>query len=301
MRVFHLKNFDRDFGRISVERQHFAPGGGTEAHRHDCVEVMYILSGSGVNEIDGIPYPVIAGDIYLINRGVTHAFRATGGLDFYNLMFQFSIFSAGERRMLQSIDGFDRFFHPPSGQATGRGNPYVCKIFPSPRFTARIRSVFDELRAVGTEDGAFALLKRKAWLILLLDEMFENDKVPLATGRRPSAAEPDALPRILEYLHAYFTRPIAVDDVAAAACLSPAYVGQFFRARTGVPLVRYIQTLRVEMARGLLETGSDCRVTEIAGRCGFEDDSYFARIFRRLTGFTPTAYRTLFGTVSRRG
>jgi hypothetical protein len=66
-----------------------------------------------------------------------------------------------------------------------------------------------------------------------------------------------------------------------------------FRAATGYSPLAYIQALRIEEAKQLLETGS-ANVDAIAREVGYEDMASFRRLFRRLAGMTPGDYRRKF-------
>lgn len=66
-----------------------------------------------------------------------------------------------------------------------------------------------------------------------------------------------------------------------------------FKAATGCTLIDYLQGLRVEAARHLLESG-DMAVDDISVEAGYEDASFFRRLFKRRTGLTPGRYRRLF-------
>jgi transcriptional regulator GlxA family with amidase domain len=63
-----------------------------------------------------------------------------------------------------------------------------------------------------------------------------------------------------------------------------------FRAATGYSPLAYVQALRIEEAKQLLETGS-ARVEAVAREVGYEDAASFRRLFRRLAGMTPGDYR----------
>lgn len=67
-----------------------------------------------------------------------------------------------------------------------------------------------------------------------------------------------------------------------------------FKQSTGVALKDYVQNLRIEQARHLLETTS-APIEDISVQVGYEDVSFFRRLFKRLTGLTPGRYRRLFG------
>jgi len=71
-----------------------------------------------------------------------------------------------------------------------------------------------------------------------------------------------------------------------------------FAQATGMPPLEYIHTLRLEDAKQLLEAGSDS-VEAIAMEVGYEDASFFSRLFRRTVGMTPAQYRRKFGGMRR--
>jgi transcriptional regulator GlxA family with amidase domain len=66
-----------------------------------------------------------------------------------------------------------------------------------------------------------------------------------------------------------------------------------FKAATGLSLIDYVQNLRIEEAKRLLETGG-LSVEEICGQAGYENPSFFSRLFKRRCGLTPAGYRRLF-------
>jgi len=75
------------------------------------------------------------------------------------------------------------------------------------------------------------------------------------------------------------------------------FVRRFTRA-TGLAPLAYVHALRLEEAKQMLET-TDAPVAEIAESVGYEDTSFFGRLFRRKTGLTPTHYRLRFGSLRR--
>ena len=69
-----------------------------------------------------------------------------------------------------------------------------------------------------------------------------------------------------------------------------------FKAATGATLIDCLQNLRLEAAKRLLEAGQ-LPVDEISAEVGYEDASFFRRLFRRRTGLTPSQYRRMFRPV----
>jgi transcriptional regulator GlxA family with amidase domain len=69
-----------------------------------------------------------------------------------------------------------------------------------------------------------------------------------------------------------------------------------FKIATGSSLMEYLQNLRIEEAKRLLET-EELPVDDISFEVGYEDPSFFRRLFKRLTGLTPSQYRRMFKPV----
>ena len=69
-----------------------------------------------------------------------------------------------------------------------------------------------------------------------------------------------------------------------------------FKAATGDTLIEYLQNLRIEESKRLLEQGS-LPIEEVSAEVGYMDTSFFRRLFKRLTGLSPGQYRSMFKAV----
>ncbi|MDR1419415.1 MAG: helix-turn-helix domain-containing protein [Treponema sp.] len=99
-----------------------------------------------------------------------------------------------------------------------------------------------------------------------------------------------ALRRAERYILENFTRKISLKEIARASDLSAPYFSTIFREEMGENFSSYLNRLRVEKAgRMLLET--DLTLSEIASSCGFEDQSWFSKIFKSYMGQSPGKYR----------
>ena len=74
MKTFHLKDFKSGELPVALNIQRWKKDNVSNEHLHDCIEVIYVLSGNGVNFIDNMTFPTIAGDLYVIARGATQSF-----------------------------------------------------------------------------------------------------------------------------------------------------------------------------------------------------------------------------------
>lgn len=96
--------------------------------------------------------------------------------------------------------------------------------------------------------------------------------------------------RAVELMHAQMERELPLEELAAAAYLSPFHFARLFKKVTGASPHAYLAALRIERAQTLL-AASDAAVTEIASRVGYGSPSHFTKAFRQSTGLTPRAFR----------
>ncbi|MDR2630986.1 MAG: helix-turn-helix domain-containing protein [Spirochaetaceae bacterium] len=103
-----------------------------------------------------------------------------------------------------------------------------------------------------------------------------------------------ALRKAERYIWDHYTRRISLQEIADISGLSAPYFSTIFKEEMGENLSSYLNRLRVEKASCLL-TETDLSLSEIAGSCGFEDQSWFSKIFKSYTGISPGKYRTQGG------
>ena len=93
-----------------------------------------------------------------------------------------------------------------------------------------------------------------------------------------------------EYMRQHFADPeLSIEALAKQACVSPAYYRREFRRLYGTSPKEYLDTLRINYAKSLLETGYFSQ-KEIAARCGFWDVGYFRTMFRKKIGKSMKQY-----------
>jgi AraC family transcriptional regulator len=98
------------------------------------------------------------------------------------------------------------------------------------------------------------------------------------------------LRRALDFLEDNLDRDVSLDEIAAAAGLSPYHFTRQFKAATGLAPHAYLIARRVERAKDLL-TRTDLPVAAVAAAAGFSHQSHLTRHFKRLVGTTPARFR----------
>jgi AraC-like DNA-binding protein/ligand-binding sensor protein len=106
-----------------------------------------------------------------------------------------------------------------------------------------------------------------------------------------------ALRKAERYIWENYTRKISLREIAEASGLSAPYFSTIFKDEMGENLSNYLNRLRVEKASAML-TESELSLSEIAAACGFEDQSWFSKIFKSHTGNSPGKFRELGCTFS---
>jgi AraC family transcriptional regulator len=95
---------------------------------------------------------------------------------------------------------------------------------------------------------------------------------------------------LLEYIREHLSEPLSLEALAQQVGFSPSYFGRVFRQALGASPHQLVLRQRLERARQLLEQ-TDLPLVQVAGECGFADQSHLTHVFTRQLGCTPRAYR----------
>lgn len=118
-------------------------------------------------------------------------------------------------------------------------------------------------------------------------------QLPYAPLTRRHQHEDDVVHECEERIRERYADAHVLQSIVDRAQIPERTLKRRFRAATGASLIAYVQNLRVENAKRLLEAG-ELPVDEISAATGYEDASFFRRLFKRRTGLTPSEYRKLF-------
>lgn len=92
------------------------------------------------------------------------------------------------------------------------------------------------------------------------------------------------------YINENYSKDITLDDVAREVNMSYHYFSKLFKEETHLNFCDYLTNVRVSRAKEFLMR-ADLSIKDISGRVGYQDPNYFSKIFKKVTGITPTAYR----------
>ncbi len=99
--------------------------------------------------------------------------------------------------------------------------------------------------------------------------------------------------RVMEWIKANYYKPITVKEIANEFGYNSDYLSSLFKKTTGTTLINYINKTRIEISKSLI-SNYDLSIKEVAYSCGFSDEKYFMKIFKKLESMTPSQYKKAF-------
>ena len=264
-------------------------------HWHDSLEIICCIHGSVQVRIQGEAYVLKENDLVAVNCGLSH--ELTEGLP-GGLQLVFSV----EPSLLRLPAGSRYGFSTVGENALPKDQKDICEV----------RSAIARLAALLTPDaadykrwrknpafyqqwGAGAMDSEEQWyqyhkelyhILMCLSRHSFQPGAENASGRPL-----DRFIHCVEIVHKEYDSPLSASVLAERIGFSEPTNYRLFQEHMGVSLTRYLNSVRVSAACGLMENLEGCSMTEIAEQCGFTSLSNFYRTFRQFVGVPPREYR----------
>jgi AraC-like DNA-binding protein len=266
---------------VLVRREFYEAGSSTGAHQHIDFCALYVVRGGrGVHHINGVPFGIARGDVYLLPPGATHAYLDYQALEIDAFYFQLSMWSDEELTALREISGFWRLFLESEAR----------RFHLRPQAHQTVEKAIAELRdESGRVERATPLLLRALLFrfLVMLARLAAGD-----AASEDAAEAPPKLAELLEWCEANVGSDISVAQLAGRLFFSPAHFSRLFKREIGMPPATYLRRLRLERAREQLES-TTLGVAQIALESGFESPAHFSRSFRAYYGSSPLEFRRI--------
>ena len=248
------------------------------AHWHTEIEMIRVLEGRLVLQLNEQVYQAQKGDLFFVNSEVVHQGSPEDCV--YECIVVHLDF-------LQNATQACRDFL----EQVAAGNCHITPILPKDdaELCSYANCLFDALhqKHPGYEFGAIAAFYNFFGTILAHKHFCFADSKHLHDNRQIPK-----LKNALAYIRQHYSDPITLTDMAKEAGMSPKYFGAFFKQMTGKTPFDYLCTYRIEKAARMLKN-TDKSVTEIAFCCGFNDLSYFIKRFKQTYGISPGSYKQI--------
>lgn len=244
-------------------------------HSHPFAEISVVLSGTGTYTISGREYPISAGTVFFFGSNTVHNItRAAESLELLTLQFPVSILVSTAPFRDASPD-WRLFASPAVMHVTG------SDAEPLQHLMGEIQKSLTE-KSLGYAAYVHSLV---VMLSISLLRLASNREITFSPDKNNAA-----ILAALTYIDNNITQRITLQDVAAAAMLSPSYFSSSFKQYTGYSLIDYTNAKRIRLASKLLVANRNASISDIAMRVGFNNMSNFNRAFRKYAGCTPSEY-----------
>ncbi len=151
----------------------------------------------------------------------------------------------------------------------------------------------DELRRLFENSCRFELFKDPLYDIGWCANIVNIIKLYAEARQKQKSDDGYHFATVLEYMIAHLAQPITTEELAELVFMQPTYFIKRFKAAYGLPPIAYLGRLRLYKAMELLAS-TPLSMDHIAQEIGISDASYFARVFKKSCGVTPSEYRNAF-------
>lgn len=248
----------------------------TYLHIHECVELGYCHSGSGVFLIGKKVLPYETGDVTCIPPGEVHLASSTPGTE-----SRWSWIYCDLVRLAERVRDESARFDPVS--LIGSAFPNVLRSRDHPDIARVILRMIGELQT--RQSGRKAALRALGWELLILLRRI----APSGASAAPPPDDERLVPA-LNRMSCDYALSLPIGDLARLCGLSEPHFRRLFKATIGRSPCAYRNDLRLQMASSLLR-GTTRSVLEISQDVGFETLSSFNRLFKARFARTPRSWR----------
>ncbi|MCH7413103.1 AraC family transcriptional regulator [Belliella sp. R4-6] len=280
---FQIPKSNKEFVRFQVDAgKHFYD----KLHQHPQWQLTLILKGKGHLMVGDYLGRFEPGDMFLFSSNIPHVFRSDS--EYFD--------QESEKESL----GHTLFF---DFEALGKKFIEVEEFVELQHWIYQTKGCFsingDAKNAIANKMSFFSEQKGLNKMLIsfeILKVLMESKDLALLNTLIPSIdyteTEGKRIGQVMSFILAQSQQEIHLQDVAEVANLSKEAFCRFFKARTGKTYTEFLNQVRIHQACELLQE-SEFPISEIAYQSGFQNLSYFNRVFKKVKGVSPMKFREM--------
>lgn len=250
-------------------------------HKHNYYEMCFFTGGSGIHEIDFENRPIIAPSIHFIRPGQVHLIKRGQAYKGYLVVFSEEFFNLRFQN-IEVIPGYPLVTSLENGPILNLSGEQFEE------FNQLIQKIENELKESDADSVEIII----AYLKIFFLKLKQNFSKLVTTKNEATGSMRNLVYRFNRLVDKYYDQAHQVKDYAELLGESPIVLNRAIKSvteKTASEII--IERLILEAKRLLLF--SNLSNKEVAYKLNYEDPSYFARIFRKKTGFTPSEFRKI--------
>lgn len=257
-------------------------------HRRSFDINVFILVKEGILYIakNGINYEVGPNQYILLNADEEHfGYKPSSGkLSYSWVHFRYS------DEAWETIN--DNFLYEISEHSMedSQNRIYFIPEYGKISFTQRASLLFNHLLDLSRQEIIYSNQLLDYALSLLIMEVSQEF---LDIYHKKKYNIPPHIARVIEWIKTNCYNPITVSEIAEEFGYNQDYLSSLFKKTTGKTLINYINQSRIDISKSLI-ANYDIQIKEVAYSCGFTDEKYFMKVFKKFEGITPTQYKKTF-------
>jgi AraC-like DNA-binding protein len=266
--------------------------GSIQEHGHDFVELVYVVRGKGTHRFQGIEYDIQSGDVFIINPGETHSYSVEAGdsMEIINCLFMPSFIPDTLLRELEITASMDYFYVHPFLSSDVRFNHRLnLHGQDAANVLTLLESMIREIEHVRMGYTTIIRLQMIELLVLLSRYymLMNKQQVFRSPGKQEQMM---TARRLYGYMERNYDKKITLHSLAELFNVSTRHLNRLIRQEFGRSVIDVLHDIRIGRAKHLL-LESDEKVIVIATMVGYDDPSFFSRLFQRHVGCSPGQYR----------
>lgn len=233
------------------------------ANWHNNIEILYFKNGSGYVYCDNEKLTGNPGDVIVINSNQEHAFASDSSVEYYCLI-------------------------PDTDFCANNGINTSAIRFSTMIKDKKLCDMLDKFIGVFYSSDVYRDAMLRTELLSILIYIAKNHSSQNESAEATSNVKKGVYFAI-GYIKSHLSEKITIDELAESVNISKYHFIRHFKKITGDTPVTFINKLRCETAKKLLSVGS-YSINEVCEKCGYENMSYFAKVFKKYTELTPSEF-----------
>ena len=236
---------------------------------HKDIEINYLVEGEMIATLDGKPIQIKKGDVYCVNQYVSHSMEFLEKPRYALLVISTKFLKE------HGLDPSKLWFEP-----------FISD--------EKVQEIFSEMIEANSHKKKYSEIFLQGCILKLVSYIANNYSEEMPEGIETKiihsyGLEFDYVRHAIDYIVSNLHEAITIEDISSAVGISKFYLSRIFKKNTKFTTVEYINKMRCDYAKILLsEEGAN--VTDVAIACGFNNMSYFSKIFQKNTGKLPSEY-----------